>query len=277
MRKNQNRFLHEVLKQGKVSWADHAVAATAFYGSRHVHASEHHLSYLQRGLAWMQAGSRSFQIKAGMAVFCPARVTHDARPLAGPEDYLDLLELKFVLPGRPRLPNVAVIASPNEFVGAFKALIAEFRLNRPYRELLLRMHLTHLLALYLRSLAAHESIPAKSVARVRRERTLVESAMKIMHARYDQRITIPALALELGVSASSFAHVFTSQTGLSPLRYLADYRLSRALALMTNTDLKLAAIAEMTGFCGEFHLSHAFRKRYGLSPRRYAAIAANRN
>jgi transcriptional regulator GlxA family with amidase domain len=51
-------------------------------------------------------------------------------------------------------------------------------------------------------------------------------------------------------------------------------RLEAAARLMVAGGVKLARIAEATGFADAFHLSHAFKAHFGASPRAYRERAA---
>lgn len=50
-------------------------------------------------------------------------------------------------------------------------------------------------------------------------------------------------------------------------RYVTDFRLERALHLLTNSDSEISDIAGFTGFGSLQHFSMAFKRKYGKSPR----------
>jgi AraC-like DNA-binding protein len=77
---------------------------------------------------------------------------------------------------------------------------------------------------------------------------------------------MPALARELGVNYAGFRREFQRRTGLAPRQYLLRLKLEHAQRLIGATPYTLEAIAEQVGFSSAFHLSAAFKKRYGLSP-----------
>ncbi len=78
---------------------------------------------------------------------------------------------------------------------------------------------------------------------------------------------IPEIAVDLGFAYSYFRRAFKLRTGLSPLDYRLRLRLDRARRLLGTTTLKLEAIAEALGFSSPYHLSSAFKRAYGVSPR----------
>lgn len=80
---------------------------------------------------------------------------------------------------------------------------------------------------------------------------------------------IPALAKMVHLSESQFYQSFQSATGLTPMSYVWKVRLESVARLLIGTDDTLAQIAEKTGFSDAFHLSHKFKKTFGISPRNY--------
>jgi transcriptional regulator GlxA family with amidase domain len=65
-----------------------------------------------------------------------------------------------------------------------------------------------------------------------------------------------------------FSALFTVIAGGSPLRYVAQYRLDRARALLLSTDRPVREVAA-AGFADPFYFSRAFRRAEGGSPPAY--------
>jgi AraC-like DNA-binding protein len=70
------------------------------------------------------------------------------------------------------------------------------------------------------------------------------------------------------VSESSLNHRFKEETGISPIARLIEIRLEFAKSLLLKGE-KLVNIADMTGFYDEYHLSKAFKKKFGISPKTF--------
>jgi len=83
--------------------------------------------------------------------------------------------------------------------------------------------------------------------------------------------TVESLAAGVSLSASRFAHLFTQQLGLSPMRALLAARLLHAARLLEATDLPVERVAAASGFSSPFHFNRAFRQRYGAPPGAYRA------
>ena len=104
----------------------------------------------------------------------------------------------------------------------------------------------------------------------------VRRAERVLAERLAESPSMPELARELGVNYAGFRREFRDLTGLAPRQYLLRLRLERAQRLIGATPYTLEAIAESLGFSSAFHLSAAFKKRYGLSPAAWRGGAGKR-
>ncbi len=99
-------------------------------------------------------------------------------------------------------------------------------------------------------------------------------AIVAMHAEPARDWSIGALAAVAAMSRSAFAAHFRQATGLTPARYLGDWRLSLAASLLRE-GRPLKQIAEAVGFAGPASLSRAFRQRQGVGPRQWVSAAVS--
>lgn len=81
--------------------------------------------------------------------------------------------------------------------------------------------------------------------------------------------SVDRLARAVNLSPSRFAHLFKTETGQTPQRYVSDVRIRQSLKLVELTHLPIAAVAESVGYHSAFHFSAAFRTKMGMSPRAY--------
>jgi AraC-like DNA-binding protein len=75
-----------------------------------------------------------------------------------------------------------------------------------------------------------------------------------------------------GMTRYAMARHFRSSLGTSPYRYLLMRRLARARNLI-RAGAPLADAALRCGFADQSHMTRQFKKAYGLSPGRFAALA----
>lgn len=91
-----------------------------------------------------------------------------------------------------------------------------------------------------------------------------------------KRLTIAELASAAEVSPSHFARSFRASTGRTVHRFVEEARLSRAQAMLRETDLPLKQVAAALGFSGPSSFTLAFRRATGTTPARYRAEAPPR-
>jgi signal transduction histidine kinase/CheY-like chemotaxis protein len=82
-------------------------------------------------------------------------------------------------------------------------------------------------------------------------------------------INISYIARDLGFSRTGFYRKLKGLTDLSPVDFLAGYRLKRAAEMIMENKLTLADIAEETGFNSYPYFSKSFRKHFGVNPKDY--------
>ena len=86
-------------------------------------------------------------------------------------------------------------------------------------------------------------------------------------------VTSVELESATGLSRYALARQFRTCLGTSPHRYLVLRRLDRARELVRR-GVPLADAALRCGFADQSHMTRQFKKAYGLSPGRFAALAA---
>ncbi len=91
---------------------------------------------------------------------------------------------------------------------------------------------------------------------------------------YSKPLSAQDLADACSMSPATFYRVFWQTVGMTPMRYLEDYRLKQASRMLITDKYTLGAIAEQCGYYDEFHLSRNFKKHFGLSPKEYKKQAA---
>ena len=78
--------------------------------------------------------------------------------------------------------------------------------------------------------------------------------------------TVASLADQVALSPSRLAHLFSAQTGRTPMRALREARMRHAARLLEATDLPVGRVAAASGFVSAFHFSRVFRERFGVPP-----------
>ncbi|HEY5981534.1 MAG TPA: helix-turn-helix domain-containing protein [Microlunatus sp.] len=97
----------------------------------------------------------------------------------------------------------------------------------------------------------------------------VLAAMEDMASSLAQPITVAELARRADLSSSRFAHLFATQVGVSPMRYLERQRMRLAEQLLDLSPRTVAEIARTVGYQDPLYFSSRFRAYTGLSPTAY--------
>lgn len=97
-----------------------------------------------------------------------------------------------------------------------------------------------------------------------------------LHRIIDQNLqnsdfNIDTIATEMGLSRSTFFKKVKNVTGFAPVDLIKEFRLSRAAELLKQTDLSITEVAYKSGFKDSGYFGKCFRKRFGQSPRDFAA------
>lgn len=94
----------------------------------------------------------------------------------------------------------------------------------------------------------------------------VSRALGVLHQNLAHDWTVDRLAKEAGMSRTAFSNRFTEVTGLSPMRYVADWRMRAAQIHLKDGGHSIAAVAAKVGYESEEAFSRAFKKNFGTAP-----------
>ena len=79
------------------------------------------------------------------------------------------------------------------------------------------------------------------------------------------------LADGVGLSSSRLAHLFRRDMGMSIQSYVIERRLQMAAMQVVQSHEQISQIAYSVGFRDVSNFNHAFKRRFGMSPREYRA------
>ena len=110
---------------------------------------------------------------------------------------------------------------------------------------------------------------SRSQSAVRIGESYVSPAISIIRSEYQNQLTVVGIAARLHVNRCYFSEVFKAVTGVSPKKYLDDFRMEKAADLLTKRAVNVSVTALSVGFSDVFAFSRAFKKHYGVSPTEY--------
>ena len=106
---------------------------------------------------------------------------------------------------------------------------------------------------------------AFSVALGSRNQYLI-NAMQIMQENLEEPLDISEIAEAVQISRRQLERLFQKYVETSPVQFYIELRVSRAYALLSETEMAVAEIAAATGFSSATQLTVRFKKRYGEAP-----------
>ena len=101
----------------------------------------------------------------------------------------------------------------------------------------------------------------------------VEQAVGVIRTNYMKDLTVSGIADRLGISREYFCKIFREGTGKSPSRYLLQFRIEKACALLRESEYPVYLIAQYTGFSDHTYFSRRFHELTGKSPLEYRRYA----
>src|SRR3984893_15910519 len=95
------------------------------------------------------------------------------------------------------------------------------------------------------------------------------TALSAIHDRVNTPWTVESLAETAGMSRSAFAARFKELLGQTPLEYVTEWRMQKAIQLLERRDKKLPEVARLVGYESDAAFSKAFKRVVRANPGEY--------
>jgi AraC-like DNA-binding protein len=103
----------------------------------------------------------------------------------------------------------------------------------------------------------------------------VRSVVAMLDAQWRRNVTVNDLAREVGLGASRLEHLFKVHAKTTIRDFVRERRLHEAATHLATTEERISVISYSVGFGDVSNFNHAFKKRFGLSPRAYRDAMRN--
>ena len=97
----------------------------------------------------------------------------------------------------------------------------------------------------------------------------IGTALSAVHDKVNAPWTVDSLAATAGMSRSAFAARFKELLGQTPLEYVTEWRMQKAMQLLHQRDKKLIDVARSVGYESDAAFSKAFKRVVGANPGEY--------
>ena len=98
---------------------------------------------------------------------------------------------------------------------------------------------------------------------------IVKKMIEYIHAEYAEQIKLEDICRQGGVGRTHCAKLFDKYTNMTPMEFLKNHRLSKAVELLLDTDMSVSDISYEVGFSGPAYFTKSFREKMGCSPLDY--------
>lgn len=97
----------------------------------------------------------------------------------------------------------------------------------------------------------------------------VRKIVQVIDECWRRPLRVGDLARRVGLGASRLEHLFKEEARISIRDFIHERRLCEAAQLLVSTEERISVISFQVGFLHVANFNHAFKKRFGVSPRQY--------
>ena len=94
----------------------------------------------------------------------------------------------------------------------------------------------------------------------------VRQLIAIIEASYGERLVVSELADSFNINRNYLNKIFKEEIGVSIKRFILQYRMDMAAAMIRRSEKNLKEIAAEVGFEDPLYFSRFFKKQFGMSP-----------
>ncbi|WP_203825953.1 helix-turn-helix transcriptional regulator [Actinoplanes palleronii] len=149
------------------------------------------------------------------------------------------------------------------WMARFADLDLELRTRRDGHREALTAHLT-LLLVGLARLSADVADQLRSS-----DEPLLAAVFDVIEQRYHEGISLAAVAAEVALTANHLTTVVRRRTGRTVHQWITQRRHQEARALLSETDLTVAAVSRRVGYPDVSYFIKRFRAEHGMTPARW--------
>lgn len=100
----------------------------------------------------------------------------------------------------------------------------------------------------------------------------IAQAIDYINSNYSNKIYVSDLSSLVNMSVNNFIRIFKKTTSKTPTQYINNFRIRKAIQMLTTTDFTIEKISEETGFNSVQYFTKTFKNTLGLSPTDYRKV-----
>ncbi|MBQ2968171.1 MAG: helix-turn-helix transcriptional regulator [Clostridia bacterium] len=222
------------------------------------------LHYVHSGAPTVYCGDKAYKLEPGKLYFFPQNLSLRASMEAG--DIYDHTVLTFFMYPPTRMSEALVIdLSVSPLLKSATDVVMQLAEKYPMTDYteqhthtpLIESYCVNLLKLIDEHISPIETVSSKAIA----------DALSYIHENYQKELTVEELSARTNYQKHAFMRKFKQIMGVSPYKYIKDYRLSNAYYLLRTGNFTIAEVAEQIGYNNSTSFSHAFKQHFGIYPK----------
>lgn len=264
-------FCHDNLGENDVAWHWH---------------EEFEAVYVSEGSAVVAAGDERHILRAGEGFFVNSGVLHgcwdhecsgcrfhslvfDARLVGGASD--SIYYRKYITPLMLNRALPMVLLSP-ELLWQKEALAHIERVwqindtDNQFYEIETRYRLSKLLAALVINCPGEN---ARREGRSARQGERMKLMLRFIEENLGEKLSVADIAASASVSESECLRCFRDSINTTPIQYLRQQRIQRSAVMLSASEEKISAVAQMCGFDDMSYFTKIFRQQKGCTPSEY--------
>ena len=131
-------------------------------------------------------------------------------------------------------------------------------------------HLTLLLLYLLRESVKPTGNKIKNTNVIQNENEIIRQAQQYIAAHIREKLSVPMVANQVGVSASYLTVLFHKNLQISPGEYIRRIKLQESKQMIRENNMNFTQIASALQYSTVHHFSRQFKEKFGITPTEYA-------
>ena len=225
--------------------------------------SYHRLVFIHEGDFTASIDGQTMHVKQHELLYIPKNASYQSSSLTVPFCHTTIL-FDFAENDRKSYPfhYLYALKAPEKFLQMFDNILKTWI----YRSFGYKLKAKMLLYDILRNLLMERMIQGNML----HSYNTIQAAMQFIDRNYDKEyISVEELAKMCGITSTHFTRVFKGIYMTTPIKYINNLRVERAVELLEHTSLTVNEIAEQSGFSDPSYFSKTFKKLLGKSPLHY--------
>lgn len=233
------------------------------------------INYVKKGNCILYLDNESVNFRAGEIMIIPSGVRHT---FEANSNGTTLMQLEFLpemfshfhtqyidengvtpqilFSGKNKLIK---IVNNVRIIQTIQRIVNELNLKNEYYTHLVIMYYAELLILIYRHMN-ETGLPISTP-------DVLKKAISYFQLNYPKEISITDVAIHTGIGERYLRKLFSQYLNLSPLDYLRQIRINKAVELLKNTEMSVKEICFVCGFRSPQYFSRIFKQQTGTSPR----------